>query len=99
MVESTIYVRNKTGLHLRPASELSQLCAKMKSDITIEFGDKILNPKSVLLLMGAGIKQGSKITIKVEGENEEADLKAIEDMINSGFGEEMVSVKELEEQE
>ena len=28
MVESTIYIRNKTGLHLRLATELSQLCAK-----------------------------------------------------------------------
>ncbi len=96
MVEHTMYVRNKTGLHLRPATELSALCSKMQSDITIEFGEKILNPKSVLLLMGAAIKQGSKITIKVEGENEEADLKAIVDAIEGGFGEEMVPLEEIE---
>ncbi len=96
MVEQTMYVRNKTGLHLRPATELSALCSKMKSEITIEFGDKILNPKSVLLLMGAGIKQGSKITIKVEGENEVEDLKAIVEAIDGGFGEEMVSMEEIE---
>lgn len=99
MVQQEIYIRNKSGLHLRPATELSQLCAGMSSDITLEFGDKVLNPKSVLILMGAGIRQGSKILIKVEGENEEADLQAIIDKIESGFGEEMIPLEELEAQE
>lgn len=99
MVEKTIYVRNKTGLHLRPATELSQLCAKMSSEIKIQFGTKVLNPKSVLMLMGAGIRQGSKIHVTVEGENEEADLKAIEEKIDSGFGEEMISIEEIKAQE
>ncbi|NLM19277.1 MAG: HPr family phosphocarrier protein [Clostridiaceae bacterium] len=95
MVESTIYVRNKTGLHLRPATELSQLCARMNSEIKIVFGDKHINPKSVLMLLGAGIKQGSKILIRVEGPNEDEDLKTIEDAINGGFDEEMIPVDEI----
>lgn len=99
MVESTIYIRNKTGLHLRPATELSQLCSKMKSEIKFIFGTKIINPKSVLMLMGAAIKQGSKIVIQVEGANEVEDLKAIEDAINGGFGEEMVDLKDIVEAE
>lgn len=99
MVESTIYVRNKTGLHLRPATELSQLCAQMSSDISIIFGEKIINPKSVLMLIGAGIKQGSKIIIKVDGENEAEDLKKIEDAINSGFGEEMIDLEDIKREE
>ena len=45
MVEATIYIRNKTGLHLRPATELSQLCSKMDSDIKLLFGDKVINLK------------------------------------------------------
>lgn len=95
MVESTIYLRNKTGLHLRPATELSQLCAKMDSEINIIFGDKHINPKSVLMLLSAGIKQGSKILIQVEGPNELEDLKTIEDAINGGFGEEMIPLDEV----
>ncbi|NLJ70938.1 MAG: HPr family phosphocarrier protein [Clostridiaceae bacterium] len=95
MVESTIYVRNKTGLHLRPATELSQLCARMDSEIKIIFKDKHINPKSVLMIVGAGIKQGSEILIQVEGPNEVEDLKKIEDMINGGFDEEMISLDEI----
>ncbi|HHT24840.1 MAG TPA: HPr family phosphocarrier protein [Clostridiaceae bacterium] len=95
MVESTIYIRNKTGLHLRPATELSQLCAKLDSNLKFVFGDKHINPKSVLMLLGAGIKQGSKILIQVEGPNEVEDLKTIEDAINSGFGEDMIPLDEI----
>ncbi|MGB4609613.1 MAG: HPr family phosphocarrier protein [Saccharofermentanales bacterium] len=95
MVESTIYIRNKTGLHLKPATELSQLCDRMDSDIKIIFGNKHLNPKSVLMLVGAEIKQGSKILIQVEGPNEAEDLKTIEDAINGGFGEEMIPLDEI----
>ncbi|NLM19746.1 MAG: HPr family phosphocarrier protein [Clostridiaceae bacterium] len=95
MVEATIYIRNKTGLHLRPATELSQLCSKMDSDIKLLFGDKVINPKSVLMLMGAGIKQGSKIEIKVDGPNESEHLQAIIDAIDGGFGEEMVPLEDI----
>ena len=42
-----------------------------------------------------GIKQGSKILIQVEGTNEIEDLKLIEEAINSGFGEEMISLDEI----
>ncbi|MGB4610868.1 MAG: HPr family phosphocarrier protein [Saccharofermentanales bacterium] len=95
MVETTIYVRNKTGLHLRPATELSQLCSKMDSDIKLIFGEKTINPKSVLMLMGAGIKQGSKLEIKVDGPNEAEHLQAIIDAINGGFGEEMIPLEDI----
>ena len=50
-------------------------------------GDKKVNPKSVLILMSAGIKKGTTIDIICEGENEEADLKTMLDAIAGGLGE------------
>ena len=90
MVQEKVRVRNKSGLHLRPATELSQVASRLTSDILILFGEKRINPKSVLMLMGAGIKPGSEIVIQCTGENEEADLKVLVDTINAGFGEEMI---------
>ncbi len=87
MVKDTITVTNKSGLHLRPASELSKIAAKLTSDIKIISGDKIVNPKSVLMLMGAGITKGTTIDITCEGPDEEADLKVMLDAIASGLGE------------
>ena len=45
MVKGTITVNNKSGLHLRPASELSKIAGKLQSEITIVKGNMRVNPK------------------------------------------------------
>ncbi len=90
MVSEVIRVRNKTGLHLRPATELVKLCEPMKSKVILVKGAKRINPKSVIMLMGGGIKCGDEITVEVDGDNEAEDLQKILDAINGGFGEEMI---------
>lgn len=87
MVKGTITVTNKSGLHLRPASELSKIAGKLTSEITILTGEKRVNPKSVLILMSAGITKGTEIEIVCEGSTEETDLKIMMDAIASGLGE------------
>lgn len=87
MVQGTITVNNKSGLHLRPASELAKIAGKLRSEIAIVAGEKRVNPKSVLILMSAGITKGTTIDIICEGETEEADLKVMMDAIASGLGE------------
>ena len=87
MVMGTITVNNKSGLHLRPASELAKIAGKLTSDITIIAGEKKVNPKSVLILMSAGITKGTTIDITCEGPNEEADLQVMLDAIAGGLGE------------
>ncbi len=88
MVSQKTTVVNKSGLHLRPAAELSKLAAKMSSHITIIAGEKRVNPKSVLVLMSAGLVKGTEIEIVCEGENEEEDLRNLVEAIEGGFGEE-----------
>lgn len=87
MVSQKTTVINKSGLHLRPAADLSKLASSMTSDITIVAGDKKVNPKSVLILMSAAITQGTEIEIICEGENEEEDLRRLVEAIESGLGE------------
>lgn len=89
MVSQKITVRNKSGLHLRPAGILSKMAAKMTSEITIEAGEKKVNPKKVLALMSAGITKGTEIEIFCEGENEAEDLAALIEAIEGGLGEEV----------
>lgn len=64
-------VKNPTGLHARPASQLAQLCKSLPADIKIIHEKGAINPKGVLAILTAGIKKGTKITIQVEGEKEE----------------------------
>lgn len=87
MKSAKITVINKSGIHLRPASELSKIAAHLKSDITLTKGEKTVNPKSVLMLMSSGIVCGDEIIVECEGETEAEDLQVILDAINSGLGE------------
>lgn len=87
MVKGTITVKNESGLHMRPASELAKTAGKLRSEITILAGNKEINPQSVLDLMSAGIRKGMTIEIICEGESEEADLQAMLDAIAGGLGE------------
>lgn len=90
MVSEKVLVRNKTGLHLRPATELTAICGQCKCDVTIVCPKGRINPKSVLFLMGAGIKAGMEIEVECDGVDEEESLKKIIDAIKGGFGEELV---------
>ena len=83
MVSKHLLVKNQTGLHARPASQLVRLCQKFDSNITIEFGDNQVNPKSILSLLSGGITEGSEINLKVDGSDEKEALKEIADLINN----------------
>lgn len=87
MVSKKTTVINKSGLHMRPAADLSKLAGSFKCKVEILARDKRVNPKSVLTLMAAGITQGTDVEIFCDGEDEEEALKAIVEAIDSGLGE------------
>lgn len=91
MVTAKVTVRNKSGLHLRPATELSALCSKCACEIAIVHPKGKINPKSVLMLMSAGIKAGTEIEIQCSGTDENEALQKITEAIQGGFGEEMIA--------
>ena len=87
MVSKEVTVVNPTGLHLRPAGYLSQTALRFKSDITIEYKEKIIVAKSVLNVMAAGIKCGTKVKVICDGLDEDEALRAVCEAIKSGLGE------------
>ena len=87
MVSAKTIVVNPQGMHMRPAQLFVNTMAKYKSDVTIIFGDKTINAKSIMHLMAACIKQGSEIEIQCCGEQEAEALKAAVELVESGLGE------------
>ncbi len=87
MVSQKVAIKNPTGLHLRPAGILCKEAMQFKSLITFSFRESIANAKSVLSVLGACVKCGDEIEIVCEGEDEDAALKALVDIIESGLGE------------
>ena len=81
MVQREVTVNNPTGLHARPASLLVAQASKSKSRVTILFNNKTINAKSMLSLLGGGIRKGSQIVIAAEGEDEQEAVDSLYNLI------------------
>ncbi|MDN5330812.1 MAG: phosphocarrier protein HPr [Tepidanaerobacteraceae bacterium] len=88
MYEKTIVVKNKTGLHARPAAMFVQTANKFKSEIFVEKEGKKVNAKSIMGVMSLAVSQGTTITILAQGEDEKDAVEALVELVESRFGEE-----------
>lgn len=82
MKTDKVILKNETGLHARPASELVKLASKFKSNINLIVDGKEINAKSVLALMSAGVKSNTEIEIICDGEDEDIALTQMAQKFN-----------------
>ncbi len=88
MVKATVTIKNKSGLHARPASVFVKETLKYKSAINIIVNGKEYNAKSILGVLAACARTGTEIEIQCIGEDEEAALKGMVAAVEAGLGEE-----------
>lgn len=87
MVSAKTKIVNPQGMHMRPAQLFVSTMAGYPCDVTILFGGKSINAKSIMHLMAACIKQGNEIEIQCSGDKEAEALKAAVELVESGLGE------------
>ena len=87
MVEREVTIKNRTGLHTRPAATLVKLAAKFKSDFFIYKDGLQINGKSIIGVMTLAAEQGSKLILRFSGEDEEEAAQAIVELFEKGFEE------------
>ena len=77
MKKANVVIENETGLHARPATELAKLAMKYKCSINLIVNGKLIDARSPLMIMSAGIKSKTELEILCDGEDEE---KALEEL-------------------
>lgn len=90
MQEVILIIRNKVGLHARPAALFVQTASRFKSDILVENldrGSSPVNAKSILSLLTAGVECNHRIRISADGEDELEAVEALRELVDSNFGE------------
>jgi phosphocarrier protein HPr len=87
MIERTVRIVNKNGLHARPAAEIVKLAAKFNSEITITKDDLDVNGKSIMGVMMLAAEHGSDITFRAEGPDAQQALDALTTLVSNKFGE------------
>jgi len=87
MVERSVRIANKNGLHARPAAEIVKAAAKFKSDITIVRDDLEVNGKSIMGVMMLAAEFGAELSLRATGPDAAEALTAIASLIENKFGE------------
>ena len=87
MPQRNVEVVNEAGIHARPAAEIVKLAAKFRSEIVIEKDGLEVNAKSIMGVMMLAAECGSTIMIRAEGDDADAALDALANLIATGFGE------------
>ncbi|MCY1152304.1 MAG: HPr family phosphocarrier protein [Sphaerochaetaceae bacterium] len=85
MVSKILTVRNRAGIHARPAAMIVKVANKFKSELYMEKDDIKINGKSIMgvITLGAGFK--SEIKISCEGDDEVDMANAIEKLFENRF--------------
>ena len=83
-------VDNEHGLHLRPAADFVRLAAKFQSQVRVanltRGGGREANARSLLEVTALGVNKGHTIRLQASGDDAQAAIEALADLIRSNFG-------------
>jgi len=88
MVERTVTIKNRAGIHARPAALIVQTASKFSSKIWLEKGNERINGKSIMGIITLGASFGTPIKIIADGPDEQGAVDAIEALFENRFQEE-----------
>jgi phosphocarrier protein len=88
---ATVSIRNRLGMHARPAMMFVETACKHQATIRIGRVDnpaEKLDGKSIMQVMMLAATQGTEILIEAEGADADAAVRALVELVNGGFQEE-----------
>ncbi len=88
VVEKKLVVRNKLGLHARPAALFVQLASRFESDIVVKKGTKQVNGKSIMGILMLAAGKGSRILVSANGRDAQRAVEELERLLSSSLPEE-----------
>ena len=86
MKELSFVIKDKIGLHARPAGVIATSAKSFECEITVKCDGKEANAKRLLSLMSLGACGGSTLHFTFDGEDEEKALEKISEVLNEQLG-------------
>lgn len=80
-------IRNKLGIHARPAAQFVKMANRFNADISVEKDGEEVDGKSIMGLMMLAAGHGSVISVSADGADADAAIQAIGDLIERKFEE------------
>jgi len=88
VAEKILTVRNRAGIHARPAALIAQTANKFASEVLIQKGETTINAKSIMGVITMAAGYNTTLTVKAAGSDEDAAVNAIFSLFENKFEEE-----------
>ena len=82
MIKTPVVVKTEDGFDGRPIALLVQEASQYASKVYIQIVEKNINAKSIMGMMSLGLDAGEKVTVSIEGADEEEAMKGIEEYLS-----------------
>lgn len=82
MIERKVILKNQTGLHARPASEVVTFAKQLPCKVYISHNGKKAAADSILQLLTLGAKEGSELMLSADGEGDKHSVEKLEAFLN-----------------
>lgn len=87
MIQSTLTISNRLGLHARASAKLTKLASSFRCEVHLSRNGRRVNAKSIMGVMMLAAGQGTEVDIEVDGEDERQALEALRALVDDKFGE------------
>ena len=87
MIETKVTIVNKLGLHARAAAKFVGCAAAFSSRIRAGTDGNMVDGKSIMSVMMLAAGKGTELDLYIEGDDEQAALDALSELIANRFGE------------
>ena len=88
MVEKLLTVRNRAGIHARPAALIAQTANKFASEVLMEKDGTVVNAKSIMGVITMAAGYNTTLTVKASGADEKEAVEALNTLFENKFEEE-----------
>jgi phosphocarrier protein HPr len=88
VIQRTVTIKNRAGLHTRPAAAIVKLASRFRSEFFIIKDGFRINGKSIIGVMTLAAAQGTELELECDGPDEEQAMKELVDYFEKGFEEE-----------
>lgn len=86
-VEQKITIKNRLGLHARPATRFAQLASTFQSQIWLERNGESVDGKSILEVLTLACPKGTTLIVRAEGPDSIDAVEALKRLVENRFGE------------
>jgi phosphocarrier protein HPr len=87
MIQSTLTISNRLGLHARASAKLTKLAGSFVSDVHLARNGRRVNAKSIMGVMMLAAGPGTEVAVEVEGPDEDQAFASIKALVENRFGE------------